>query len=404
VGRPLEGIKVLDFTRVLAGPHATRMMCDLGAEVIKVEPPTGDLTRFATPRVNGLSTYFVQQNAGKRNISIDLRCEAGADLARRLADRSDIVIENYRPGVMRRLGLDHETLLARNRRLIYASITGYGSTSSWGNRRAYASVVGAEAGITLMQGDARDGHYATDPFSHADVYTSLEVTVAVLAALHERNRTGEGRRIDVSMAQTMLYVNEHLHDQLYDGDVDPNWIRSFGTGDYLVVEVASGELMAISGHPAERGTFELFLKALDLEDLFDDPRFGTVADRMQHFAALRDRIVAAAATIPDGAAFEERFAAHQLAVGTVRSARALADTDWSAERNAIATVSDRGGGAIRIPNAPWRFDDVPTRITGDARYRGEDNRHVLGDVLGYDDTAIEALEADGVISSRIPPR
>lgn len=403
MGRPLEGIKVLDFTRVLAGPHATRMMCDLGAEVIKVEPPTGDLTRFATPRVNGLSTYFVQQNAGKRNISIDLRCEAGADLARRLADRCDIVIENYRPGVMRRLGLDHETLLARNRRLIYASITGYGSTSSWGNRRAYASVVGAEAGITLMQGDARDGHYATDPFSHADVYTSLEVTVAVLAALHQRNRTGEGRRIDVSMAQTMLYVNEHLHDQLYDGDVDPNWIRSFGTGDYLVVEVASGELMAISGHPAERGTFELFLKALDLEDLLDDPRFGTVADRMEHFAELRDHIIAAAATVPDGDAFEERFAAHQLAVGRVRSARDLADTDWAVERNAIASVSDRGDGDIRIPNAPWRFDDVPTRVIGAARYRGEDNRDVLRDILGYDDARVAALEAEGVLTSRIPP-
>jgi len=402
VGQPLDGIRVLDFTRVLAGPHATRMLCDLGADVVKVEPPAGDLTRFATPKVNGLSTYFVQQNAGKRNVSIDLVSEAGSALARKLAGACDIVIENYRPGVMDRLGLGHEALMALCPGLVYASISGYGSTGSWSNRRAYASVVGAETGITRLQGDARGGHYATDPFSHADVYTSLEVTVAVLAALHERDRTGRGRWIDVSMAQTMLYVNEHVHDQLYDGDVDANWIRSFGTGDYLVVEVADGALMAISGHPAERGTFELFVQALGLDELLEDPRFTTVADRMQHFSELRDVIVRAAAEVADAAEFEERFAANQLAVGTVRSARDLADTEWAAERHAIEAVSDRGVGRIRIPNAPWRFDDVPTRITGEPRYRGEDNRVVLRELLAYDDEAIDALEASGVLSSRVP--
>src|SRR5688500_10392631 len=165
------------------------MMCDLGADVIKVEPPGGDLTRFTNPKVNGLATYFVQQNVGKRNISIDLTTDAGAELARRLADHCDVVIENYRPGVMSRLGLDHPTLMGRNPRLVYASITGYGSTGPWRDRRAYAPVVGAETGMTKMQADARGGEYATDPFSHADLYTSLEVTVAVLSALIERART-----------------------------------------------------------------------------------------------------------------------------------------------------------------------------------------------------------------------
>ena len=402
MGRPLEEIRVLDFSRVLAGPHATRMMCDLGADVIKVEPPDGDLTRFVTPKVNGLSTYFVQQNTGKRNVSIDLASDAGADLGRQLADRCDVVIENYRPGVMERLGLDHETLMARNPRLVYASITGYGSTGPWTGRRAYASVVGAEAGITKRQGDARGGDYATDPFSHADVYTSLEVTIAVLAAIVERGRTGRGRWIDVSMAQTMLYVNEHVHDELYDGDDDPNWIRSFGTSDFLVVKVANGELMAISGHPAERGTFELFVRSLGLDAMIDDPRFATVADRIANLDEIRTRFTAAAATIPDGATFEERFAANQLAVGTVRSARDLAESDWAAERKAIASVTDRGDGTIRIPNAPWRFDDVPTEVPGEPRFRGEDNRSVLRELLDYDDATIDALEASGVLSSRVP--
>ena len=402
MGRALDGIRVLDFSRVLAGPHATRMMCDLGADIIKVEPPGGDLTRFATPKVNGLSTYFVQQNTGKRNISIDLASDAGAELARQLADHCDVVIENYRPGVMQRLGLDHDTLMARNSRLVYASITGYGSTGPWTDRRAYASVVGAEAGITKRQGDARGGDYATDPFSHADVYTSLEAAIAILAALVERDRTGRGRWIDVSMAQTMLYVNEHVHDELYDGDDDPAWIRSFGSGDFLVMTVANGDLMAVSGHPAERGTFELFARALGLVDMVDDPRFATVPHRMEHLEEIRARFTAAASAIPDSTTFEERFAAHQLAVGTVRSARDLAESEWAMDRKAIASVSDRGGGIVRVPNAPWRFDDTPTEIVGEPRYRGEDNRTVLRDVLGYDDETVDALEASGVLTSRVP--
>ena len=134
MGRPLDGVRVLDFTRVLAGPHATRALADLGADVIKVEPPSGDLTRFASPRVNGLATYFVQQNTGKRNVSIDLATPRGAELAAALAEHSDVLVENYRTGVMERLGLGPAALRARNPRLIYASMTGYGATGPWVRR------------------------------------------------------------------------------------------------------------------------------------------------------------------------------------------------------------------------------------------------------------------------------
>src|SRR5262245_30717773 len=379
------------------------MLRDLGADVIKIEPPAGDLTRFTTPKVNGLSTYFVQQNAGKRNVSIDLAVPAGAALAAELAVRCDVVVENYRPGVMTRLGLDHDTLRSRHPRLVYASITGYGSSGPWTDRRAYAPVVGAEAGITKAQGDARGSAYTNDPFSHADVYTALEAASAILAALYRRAHTGVGCWIDVSMAQTMLYVNEHLHDQLYDGADDPNWIRSFAPGDYLVVETANGDLVTISGHPAERGTFELFVAAFGLDESSAD-RFATVQARLANFAELRERIAAAAADFADASALERRLAQFGLAGGKVRDARELADSAWAADRQAIAAVSGRGEGTVRIPNPPWRFDDVPGSITGEPRYRGEDNRAVLAELLGYDDARIDALEASGVLSSRLPSR
>jgi crotonobetainyl-CoA:carnitine CoA-transferase CaiB-like acyl-CoA transferase len=398
---PLDGVRVLDFTRVLAGPHATRMLTDLGADVIKVEPPAGDLTRFANPRVNGLATYFVQQNVGKRNVSVDLGNPRGIDVALELAEHCDVLAENYRPGVMDRLGLGPTTVAARNPRLVYASISGYGATGPWKHRRAYAPVVGAETGLTKDQGDARGATYANDPHSHADVYTSLEAAVAILAALYQRERTGRGDHVEISMAETMLYVNEHLHDQLYDGPSDGQWIRSFSPGDYLVFTLPDGQRVVVSGHPAERGTFELFLGALGLEDLQDDPRFADVASRMEHFEELREMLLAAGAKIPDAATFEEQFAAHRLAVGVLRSARELAESEWAAARGAIVEVSDRGSGTIRVPNAPWRFGASDVGVRGVPKYRGEDNRDVLADLLGYDDATIDTLEADGIISSRV---
>jgi crotonobetainyl-CoA:carnitine CoA-transferase CaiB-like acyl-CoA transferase len=186
---PLSGIRVLDFSRVLAGPHCTRMLSDMGADVIKLEPPDGDLTRYASPRINGLSAYFVQQNSGKRNISIDLSTPQGSEIAVALAGTADVLVENYRAGVMQRLGLGVEALTSKYPRLIYASISGYGATGPWVERRAYASVVGAESGLTKLQGDARGGEYANDPLSHADTYTALELTTAVLAALYQREQT-----------------------------------------------------------------------------------------------------------------------------------------------------------------------------------------------------------------------
>ena len=400
---PLDGIRVLDLTRILSGPHATRMLSDLGAEVIKVEPPAGDLTRFSTPRRNGVATYFAQQNTGKSNLSIDLSTPAGAEILQALCDEVDVVVENFRPGVMARLGLDPASLLERNPRLVVASISGYGQDGPWVRRRAYAPVVEAESGIIASQGNARGGTMAKDPHSHADVYTGIEAASAVLAALFHRERTGRGQLIDVSMAETMLYVNEHLHDALWDGEPDPNWIRSFRPGDYVVMEVANGESLIVSGHPAERGTFDLFVAAMERPELLDDPRFGDVARRLENFDELRRIILDFAATVPDPDAFERIFAAHGLAVGRVRQPGELAHTDWAAARGATVEVDDRAGSTISLPNSPWHFSDGPdVGVSGVPKFRGEDNRDVLRALLGYDDAHLDRLEADGVLSSRVP--
>jgi CoA:oxalate CoA-transferase len=403
-GRPLDGIRVLDFTRVLSGPHCGRMLADLGAEVIKIEPPEGDLTRFAFPRVGSMSTYFAQQNIGKLNMSMNLKKPEAVELVKRLVAESDILIENYRGGVMDSLGLGFDTLTAVNPRLIYASITGYGTTGPWAHRRAYATVINAETGLTGIQADARNGQLSNDPHSHADVYTGMEAAAGILAALFQREHTGRGQHVDVSMAQTMLYVNEHTQNELFEGDVADDVIRSFQPGDYPVLTTGNGTLVVVSGHPAERGTFDLFAKAMNRPEMLTDSRFDTVAKRLANLGELQQFVRDWALTIETAEEIEDTFADAGLAMGVLRKMPDLADTDWAHERNAIISIDDRSGGTFRIPNSPWQFSDADVSTRGVPKFRGEDNAEVLQSLLGISSDDVAALTESGALSIRLPKK
>ncbi len=398
---PLTGLLVLDFSRVLSGPIAGRALTDLGASVIKIEPPQGDLSRFSFPKVNSIALYYVQQNVGKRNISLDLQRPEAALLLRRLAAQADVVLENFRPGVMARLGLDEATLRATNSRLIYASLSGYGQDGPWSGRRAYAVITQAEMGMTAGSNAHRGGAPANEPYSHADVYAGLLTLSAILAALHQRDRTGEGQRVEVSMAESLLFVNEHVQSELTDAEA-PGRVLSMAPGDSPVCETGEGHLITIAGHPCGTGTFEMYSGAMGREDLRDDPRFATEAGRLMHreelYGAVRDWV----RSHLDLAQLERELAAAGLAMGVVRDVREVAASEWAAERGAIAAVPDRGGGTIRIPNSPWRFSAASARARGAPAYRGEHNREVLAEMLGLDAVELDRLEAAGVLSSRVP--
>jgi crotonobetainyl-CoA:carnitine CoA-transferase CaiB-like acyl-CoA transferase len=305
---------------------------------------------------------------------------------------------------MARLGLGYEELAASHPRLVYASISGYGATGPWVDRRAYAPVVNAEAGITKHQGDVRGGAYANDPFSHGDVYTGMETAAAILAALLQRERTGRGQFIDVSMAETLLYVNEHAHDQLWDADVPNDWIRSFQPADYPVLTTADGSVVVVSGHPASKTNFEWFCAAMGRLDLLNDPRFIDVPSRLANLQQFAEILDAWAGSIPNAEEIERIFERHHLATGRLRSVGEIAETPWAKHRGAITEVSDRGGGTVRIPQSPWKFSDADVRIQGVPKYRGEDNANVLRELLGFDDETIAQLERDGVMSSHPPTK
>ncbi len=402
--RPLEGIRVLDFTRVLSGPHCTRMLSDLGAEVIKVEPPEGDLTRFAFPRVGSMSTYFAQQNIGKKNISMDLKKPEAVELIKKLVAECDVLVENYRGGVMDKLGLGYSVLSEVNPRLIYAAISGYGNTGPWSHRRAYATVVNAETGMTGLQARARGGQATNDPHSHADVYTGMETAAAVLAALYQREQTNVGQYIDVSMAQTMLYVNEHVQNELFEDDVPADQIRSFQPGDYPILQTGDGTYVVVSGHPAERGTFDLFVNAMQRPSMLEDERFKDVATRLQNLDALANELRDWARSISTAQEIEDVMAEAGLAMGVVRTMSELADTEWAEDRNVIIDADDRYGSTFRVPNAPWVFSGSDVSTRGIPKFRGEDNAEVLQQLAGVTPEEVEQLTALGVLSIRLPKK
>ena len=402
---PLDGVRVLDFTRVLAGPHCTRMLVDLGAHVIKVEPPDGDTTRWTFPKVASIASYYSQQNCGKQNISLDLRQPEAISLLLQLVDQIDVVVENYRPDVMDRLGLGWDVLQARNPRLIYAAISGYGSTGMWANRRAYAPAIAAEMGTLALASDAHHGRVSSDPISHPDLFAGLECFAGILAALFARERTGKGQRVEVSMAETMLSINEHMHWILQrdiDGVSEVDTVPSFRTEDYPVVTAATGEQVLIAGHPAVEGTFQEYCLLIDRADLIDDPRFATVELRKADLSVLIDMIATWAATHHVDT-LVSLVDAQGFTVGVVRSVTEAATSAWAVERGAIVEIDNRAGGTLRIPNSPIRFSASDAGVRGQVRYRGEDNRTVL-QLLGLADVTLDDLEARGVISSRLPKR
>jgi crotonobetainyl-CoA:carnitine CoA-transferase CaiB-like acyl-CoA transferase len=395
---PLDGIRVVDFSRVLAGPHCAKTLLDLGAEVIKLEPPGGDLSRKAFPRHGEISGYYSQQNAGKRNLSIDLNAPGAREVALRLCDTADVIVENFRPGALAAFGLDYESVAARNPGVVYASISGYGQHGPWRSRMAYAPTVQAETGITATTADhfARTDQLRSDSLSHADVYSGLHAAIAILACLTERERTGRGQYIDVAMAAVMLSINERVHADLGDEDLgDERPILGATDGPFFTGP--HGERFASPMSLVGSMSFPFYLAAMRRPDLGRDPRFGTPESRLRNLAALHRIVQEWIWTFGDMETLDAQLDEAKIATGQVRSIKEFAASDWAREWDAVRTVSDRSGGEIKIPGRPWHFADQAAAGEDQlAARQGEHNAEVLAG-LGFSTAEIEALEAGGAL-------
>jgi CoA:oxalate CoA-transferase len=382
VTHPLTGLRVLDISRVVSGPFAGRMLSDLGADVVKVEPPEGDVTRVWGEVRHGLSGFYTQQNAGKRNVSIDLKAAGGAELARRLAARADVVIENFRPGVVDRLGIGYDVLSADNPRLVMLSVTGFGQQGVDARRQAYAPVIHAESGLIGRQASF-DGTYSDPMLSIADTNASLHGLVAVLAALHLRERTGMGQHIDIAMLDAMIATDDYAH---HAADGSP--IRRLG-----------GEVWNAPGGPLlVAGEFRNTWHRLKTVHAVADPT-PDGADLETKIRCRRQATADWLSSFPDRDAAKRALEHADLAWAEVHSPFDAVDTPGARARGVLADVDDRGGGRRRVVQSPYRFSAAESGVRGPAPRRGEHNEAVLRDWLGADADEVRKLVAGGVLVS-----
>ena len=379
-GRPLDDIRVLDLTRIFSGPICGRVLADLGADVVKVEPPSGDLTRPVPPvDEDGISPTFSHMNAGKRNICVDLKADGGPEVVAALADRADVLLENYRPGVMARFGLSFEELSVRNPRLVYCSITGFGQTGPWSHRKAHAPMMHAEAGTIELAARLRGAEPLQEIHQHGDLYAGFLSVSAVLAALYQREHTGTGQQLDIAMAETLIYANDQAGNDLsgYDGP------REFDTWNYVIAHTADGQAVSLVGNPQR--LLPRWVAALG-GDPADCPANPTQEEAV---AALRE-LAAGFATHEDLAKAVEGL---PLPAARIRSAAELADTEWAQDRGLIAEI--RPG--VPVPAKPFAMGDADVGVTPRSALLGEDSRSILADDLGLTCDDIDRLIQQGAV-------
>jgi len=364
------GLRVLDFSTTIAGPHCSRMLADMGAEVIKIETDEGETMRTRPPVRNGCSTTFGQLNAGKKSLVLDLKSAEGAEAIRRLAAGADILVENFRPGVMRRLKLDCETLRALNPKLIYCSISGYGQTGPSAELPAYAPVIHAASGYEMAHLAYQPGRQRPDycGIYHADVFAGTYAFGAISAALYQRTITKVGQHIDVSMLEAMLCLT--LNEVQWSQFTVPPPPRPM----YGPIETADGYVMVAI---ASEKTFQGLVNLIGHPEWVSDPRFATYSHRRDNWVVLMDTVEAWSRTLST-----EQCLAGLNKAGVPSSAyrtvaQALADPQL-AHRRALAEVED-GGGTFKVMNLPFRMSGAKVAAGKRAATLGEHTRALLNE-------------------------
>ncbi len=383
----LSGVQVLDFTIVMAGPMCTRMLADAGADVVKIEPPGGDVSRQRAPLRGGLSTYFGSLNCGKRSVVLDLDHADGRHIARELAARCDVLVENFRPGVMQRLGLDYATLARANPRLVYASISGFGQTGPRAAAPAYAPVIHAASGYELA-----NSSYQRDqsrPLNNgiflADVLGASYAFGAIQLALYERERSGRGQHIDVALLDSVLgmLVYEMLAAQFPSGQR-----RQL----YEPVRSADGWVMVAAVTPKNQ---EALFDVIGRPEAKQDPRFATLAAKESNWTTLL-QLIEEWTSQRSGEECERLLMAAGVPCSRYRSvAEAMAEPQL-AERGFIAELGT-GDGRFKCANQPFRLSRTPAQVRPPVPTLGEHGPAVLHEKLGLDAVEIERLRGLNVL-------
>lgn len=401
-GGPLSNLTVLDLTWVLAGPFASMVLCDLGAEVIKVErPPFGDVARTTAPYIKNESGYFFSVNRGKKSICLDLKHPDGQALFLRLAEKADVVMENFTPGTMESLGLGYETLSARNPRLVYAATSGFGQTGPERLRPALDIVVQGMGGIMSITGEP-GGPPVRPGISLGDIAAGLYTAIGVLAALQERERSGRGQMVDISMLDCQISILENAIMRYFVTGEPPGPIgtrhplatpfQAFPTRDGWIVLALSWGV---------ENQWELFCATIGRSDLIDDARFDSPGRRTENHAVL-EPLLNEALRRKTTEEWLHEFDAIGLPCGPLNDIpRAVAQPQVKA-RDMLVEVEHPAGFRLKLPNTPVKLDRTPGGVRGPSPAIGEHTDAVLASLLGLSRQEIDELRAKGIVFGPLP--
>jgi len=380
---PLEGLRVLDFTNMLSGPYCTRLLADLGAEVIKVEPPAGDHNRTRRPVRDGYSSFFGHLNCGKKSVVLDLKSASGREAAGALARKCDVVVENWRPGVADRLGVGYTAVARTNPKIIYCSISGFGQKGPNAQRPAYAPIVHAASGFDLAQVEYQGGGRPANTATFiGDVFGGMSAFGAIQTALYNLRQTGRGQFIDVALMDAMLNLLVYeCQEAQAPSDEKIRVYQPLKTLDGYVVTA-----------PTSQKNFEQLARAVGHPEWIDDPRFAKTRTREAHWADLM-RLIEQWTEKRTGRECEDVLLAGGVPCTRYRSvAEAMSDEQMKA-RGGMARVKDRIG-EYWVPNAPFQMPGLDTSAKAHVPELGEDTVGVLVSLLGYSEEQANACSGE----------
>jgi crotonobetainyl-CoA:carnitine CoA-transferase CaiB-like acyl-CoA transferase len=393
---PLTGITVVDLTRILAGPYCTMALADAGADVVKVEEPgKGDDTRaWGPPFVEGESTYFLSVNRGKRSLTLNLKHEEGRRILRRLVDGADVLVENFRPGTLDRLGFSYEAVRARNPRLVYASISGYGPDGPWGGKPGYDAIAQGEGGVMSITGSP-GGPPTRVGASVADVLAGMTAYQGILLALLRRRETGQGGQVDVSLLESLLApLSYHASAYLLAGQVPARLgNRHPSLAPYETFEAADGHVIVGVGNDA---LWRAFCAAAGQPELAADVAFQTNALRVRNYDALHARLapVLRARSVAEWLA---RLEGAGVPCGRVRTVAEAIDSEQVAARGLLLEVIHPRLGAGRYLGSPIHLSEAGRGSRRPPPLLGEHTQEVLAERLGMSAAEVEALRGQAVV-------
>ena len=392
----LEGIKILDLTRVLAGPFTTMVLADLGAEVIKIEVPlSGDDSRQFPPFQGGESAYFMSINRNKKSVTLNLKTGEGKAIFLRLLKQCDVLVENFRPGTMQKLGLGYDLLKQEHPALIYAAASGYGHTGPYSQRPAYDAVVQALGGVMSITSSEKDGAPTRVGTSIGDITAGLYTAIGILAALLERQRSGMGQMVDVAMLDCQVSILENAISRYLVTGIDP---RPAGNRHPSIVpfepfETLDGHLMVAAGNDA---LWQKFCLVSGLEDLLTEDAFTTNAKRNENYDELRPYIDTAMRQ-KTTADWQEILDGAGIPNGPIQTVDMVINDPQVRARDMILEIEHPSAGQVSIPGIPIKMSETPGAVRLPAPCLGEHTTEILTGWLGLDSEEVEALRASGVV-------